>query len=135
MNRAQRRKAESEFRRRPPDRYGYIVISSDDLVARPPPDLAEAATARAAGMGPNIEFNGLPSPWKRDDDAWFEAHPQRAHRVRDRFPGERIKGDPLDLPNAGISKVIVRQIRPGLRVTGGVHRGGCEPDASACCGR
>ena len=50
---------------------------------------------------------------------WFEAHPRRAHRVRDRFPGERIKGDPLDLPNAAISKIIVRQIRAGLRVRAG----------------
>ena len=117
MNRAQRRKAESEFRRRPPDRYGYIVISSHDLVARPPPDMAEVV--KAAGVDPNIPFNGLPSPWKKDDAAWFEAHPQRAHRVRDRFPYERFKGEPSDLPNAAISKIIVRQIRAGLRVRAG----------------
>ena len=110
MNRAQRRKAESEFRRRPPDRYGYIVISSDDLVARPPPDMAEVV--KAAGVDPNIPFNGLPSPWKKDDAAWFEAHPHRAHRVRDRFPYERFKGEPSDLPNAAISKIIVRQSGP-----------------------
>ena len=48
MNRAQRRKAASEFRHRPPDRYGYIVFSSDDLVARPPPDMAEVV--KAAGV-------------------------------------------------------------------------------------
>ena len=114
MNRAQRRKAKSEFRRRLPYRYGYIVISSDDLVARPPPDLAEEV--KAAGIDPNTPFNGLPSPWKKDDAAWFEARPHRAHRVRDRFPFERFKGEPSDLPNAAISKIIVRQIRAGLRV-------------------
>ena len=110
MNRAQRRKAESEFRRRPPDRYGYIVISSDDLVARPPPDLAEVV--KAAGVDPNTPFNGLPSPWKRNDAEWFKAHPQRAHRVREQFPGEQF-----DLASSGrVDKVIVRQIRLGLRV-------------------
>ena len=127
MNRAQRRKAESEFRRRPPDRYGYIVISSDDLVARPPPDMAEVL--KAAGVDPNIPYNGLPSPWKRDDAEWFEAHPQRAHRVRDRFPYERFKGEPSDLPNAVISKIIVRQIRAGLRVKAALIVKECsEPD-------
>ncbi len=128
MNRAQRRKAESEFRRRPPDRYGYIVISSDDLVARPPPDMAEVV--KAAGVDPNIPFNGLPSPWKKDDAAWFEAHPQRAHRVRDRFPYERFKGEPSDLPNVVISKIIVRQIRAGLRVRAAFIVEECsDPDA------
>ena len=127
MNRAQRRKAESEFRRRPPDRYGYILISSDDLVARPPPDMAEVA--RAAGVDPNTPFNGLPSPWKKDDAAWFEAHPHRAHRVRNRFPYERFKGEPSDLPNAATSKIIVRQIRAGLRARSAFIVKECsEPD-------
>ncbi len=127
MNRAQRRKAKSESRRRPADRYGYIVFSSDDLVARPPPDLAEAL--KAAGINPNIPFNGLPSLWKKDDAAWFEAHPQRAHRVRDRFPQERFKREPSDLPNAVISKIIVRQIRAGFRVKAALIVKECsEPD-------
>lgn len=127
MNRAQRRKAESEFRRRAPDQYGYIVFSSDDLVARPPPDMAEVV--KAAGVDPNIPFNGLPSPWKKNDGAWFEAHPQRAHRVRDRFPYERFKGEPSDLPNVVISKIIVRQIRAGLRVRAALIVKECsEPD-------
>ena len=127
MNRAQRRKAESEFRRRPPDRYGYILISSDDLVARPPPDMAEVV--KAAGVDPNTPFNGLPSPWKKDDAAWFEAHPHRAHRVRNRFPYERFKGEPSDLPNAATSKIIVRQIRAGLRVKAAFIVKECsEPD-------
>jgi len=127
MNRAQRRKAESEFRRRPPDRYGYILISSDDLVARPPPDMAEVV--KAAGVDPNTPFNGLPSPWKKDDAAWFEAHPHRAHRVRNRFPYERFKGEPSDLPNAATSKIIVRQIRAGLRARSAFIVKECsEPD-------
>ena len=88
-----------------------------------------AEAVKAAGMGPNIPFNGLPSPWKRDDAAWFEAHPQRAHRVRNRFPYERFKGEPSDLPNVVISKIIVRQIRAGLRVRAAFIVKECsEPD-------
>ena len=126
MNRAQRRKAESEFRRRPPDRYGYIVFSSDDLVARPPPDMAEVSRRPGKSEHP---VNGLPSPWKRDDAEWFEAHPKRAHRVRDRFPYERFKGEPSDLPNVVISKIVVRQIRAGMRVKAAFIVKECsEPD-------
>ena len=90
-----------------------------------------AEVVKAAGVDPNIPFNGLPSPWKKDDAAWFEAHPHRAHRVRDRFPYERFKGEPSDLPNAAISKIIVRQIRPGLRVRAAFIVKECDPDAIA----
>ena len=67
--------------------------------------------------------------WKRDDAEWFKAHPQRAHRVRDRFPYERFRGEPSDLPNVVISKIIVRQIRAGLRVRAAFIVKECsEPD-------
>jgi hypothetical protein len=47
------------------------------------------------------------TPWGRDDRAWFSAHPRRAHRARAPFLGEhQVEPD----------FVIVRQIRPGLRV-------------------
>ena len=82
-----------------------------------------AEMVKAAGVDPNIPFNGLPSPWKKDDAAWFKAHPQRAHRVRDRFPYERFKGEPSDLPNVVISKIS--SSNPGRPARqGGVHREG-----------
>jgi hypothetical protein len=47
------------------------------------------------------------TPWARDDRAWFAAHPRHAHRVRAAFSGEHQPEPDF---------VIVRQIRPGLRI-------------------
>jgi hypothetical protein len=47
-------------------------------------------------------------PWKTADAEWFEAHPHRSHYIRDRWADE---GQPDGLFN----KVVVRQIRQGLR--------------------
>ena len=44
--------------------------------------------------------------------AWLKAHPQRAHRVRDQFLGEHFE----PTSSAQIDFVVVRQIRPGLRI-------------------
>jgi hypothetical protein len=55
------------------------------------------------------------TPEKRDDRAWFERNPQRAHRVRMPFPGEA--GDAAEKTPAGHAMIIlVRQIEPGSRL-------------------
>ena len=45
------------------------------------------------------------------------------------FQASGLKASRSDLPNAGISKIIVRQIRPGLRVRAAFIVEECEPDA------
>jgi hypothetical protein len=54
------------------------------------------------------------SPWKEADRKWFEAHPDRTIRIRDRFAGETFAG-PVD-PNDHAPFVLVRQLEPGCRV-------------------
>ena len=113
LNRAQRRRLKKEIH--------HLLTKYRDEAA--------AEAFRATGLQPKAGVRLLLSSRKNADREWFEAHPRRAHRVRDRFPGERIKGDPLDLPNARISKIIVRQIRPGLRARAAFIVRECEPDA------
>ena len=129
MNRAQRRKAEMAIRRLVTDRCSHhLTEETDAVVERCLAGLSEIV--RAAGVSSEIWLNVQSSPWKRDDAEWFKAHPQRAHRVRDRFPYERFNGEPSDLPNVVISKIIVRQIRAGLRVRAAFIVKECsEPDA------
>lgn len=47
-----------------------------------------------------------PTPWSEDDRQWFEAHPDRSHRLRraypDEFPGKE-------------KQAVVRQVAPGQR--------------------
>jgi hypothetical protein len=57
-------------------------------------------------------------PWKKDDAAWFNAHPNRSHRIRTPYPGE-FKGKkfpPFDPPPTHEFQVLVRQVEPGQRV-------------------
>ena len=76
-------------------------------------DEAVAEIVRAMGSDPSKrQVHVLPSVWKRDDAAWLKAHPQRAHRVRDQFLGEHFE----PTSSAQIDFVVVRQIRPGLRI-------------------
>lgn len=53
-------------------------------------------------------------PWKEADRKWFETHPGRTIRLRDRFPGE-IFAAHVD-PNDHMPFVLVRQLEPGVRV-------------------
>ena len=88
-------------------------------------DEAVAEIVRAMGSDPSKrQVHVLPSLWKRDDAAWFTAHPRRSHRVRDGFPGEfeRASGGPVDF-------VVVRQIQPGLRIRAPFTLVECGADA------
>ena len=107
MNRAQRRKAEKAIRRLVTDRCSHhSTEETGAVVERCLAGLSEIV--RAAGESSDIWLNVQSSPWKRDDAEWFKAHPQRAHRVREQFPGELERSDPIDF-------VVVRQIKPGQR--------------------
>ena len=98
-NRAPRRRAEKLARIAKRNRHAEQVVAI--VLTRPPPP-----------------------PWKRDDAAWFTAHPRRSHRVRDGFPGEfeRASGGPVDF-------VVVRQIQPGLRIRASFTLAECGADA------
>lgn len=59
-------------------------------------------------------------PWKTDDAAWFKAHPERSHRLRQVLKGE------AEMVAASIPKgqtppnhrvdILVRQVEPGKRI-------------------
>lgn len=58
------------------------------------------------------------SAWKTDDAAWFEAHPDRSHRLRSLHDGEaEASGFPMHvkMPERHEMEVLVRQIEPGKR--------------------
>jgi hypothetical protein len=48
-----------------------------------------------------------PRPWVEDGRLWFEAHPQRTHRLRRAHPDEGV--EPSDC------WIVVRQLEPGAR--------------------
>ncbi len=58
------------------------------------------------------------SAWKTDDRQWFEANPERSHRLRRRFPQEADSFvEPLPTPPPGHEfQILVRQVAPGRRV-------------------
>jgi hypothetical protein len=54
----------------------------------------------------------------KDDAAWFEAHPNRQLRLRDRIPGEYEPAASLDdlVPPPGTTpRTLVLQLQPGVR--------------------
>ncbi|MDR6927854.1 hypothetical protein [Pseudomonas sp. BE134] len=60
------------------------------------------------------------TPWKLDDAAWFQGHPDRSHRLRPVHPGEVAtlpagitKGD---VPEAHRWEILVRQVKEGQRI-------------------
>jgi hypothetical protein len=75
------------------------------------PDTAAIAADMSKKAGLTLPIHPVKledTPWKTDDRNWFEANPNRSHRVRPSFPGE-FEGDHELL-------VIVRQIEPGQRI-------------------
>jgi hypothetical protein len=97
-----------------------MLAACQQLIAAADKQLDDAE--RLGGV-PLFEANVLDAPWKDNDRRWFEAHPQRAHRLRPPLPGE-IDGTPLaDLAknHAGAAVVMtIRQVRPGERMRGGL---------------
>jgi hypothetical protein len=58
------------------------------------------------GFGLFLACPPPPAPWREDDRAWFEAHPDRSHRVRRAYPREC----------PGCSHIAVRQVQEGKRL-------------------
>ena len=75
---------------------------------------------RQAGVKGKASVSFSDTPWKSDDAAWFEAHPQRSHRMRTMFAGEDeslfgISKMPVPPPRHEF-QVLVRQVEPGKRI-------------------
>ena len=73
-----------------------------------------------AGMSqpPNASINVLDRPWKQDDRAWFEQHPERSHRARFPFDGE-VGPEELVAPEGHRLLLLLRQVEPGKRIKTG----------------
>jgi len=56
------------------------------------------------------------SPWKSDDANWFEANPDRTHRLRPSFDGEFPPETFGNIRPGNRTSVIVRQVEPGRRI-------------------
>jgi hypothetical protein len=79
---------------------------------------AKMEASRATGIDcSNTEVHTEQSEWKRDDQAWFKAHPKRAYRLRHRHPAEPAGNCVAQVPpHKLIDWIVVQQIRPGLRI-------------------
>jgi hypothetical protein len=79
-------------------------------------------TLRRGGFPGDIHtpINVLDNPWKKDDRAWFEQHPERSHRTRLLYPGEHDEFME-DTPPGHQYLVTVRQVSPGNRLKAGFY--------------
>jgi hypothetical protein len=96
---------------------GGVYLAHDDPVAAYAALAAD--TAERAGLGGrSVMISVADEPWKCDDRAWFEVHPDRAHRLRPMATGEAptLLCDPPVLPPRHAWQVLVRQVEPGRRV-------------------
>ena len=76
--------------------------------------LDEVYGAGVAVFGEGGLIETAETPWGTEDRAWFAAHPDRSHRIREVLPGEFPDlGTP---PSALPVYVVVRQVQPGFRV-------------------
>ena len=82
------------------------IDNSDERVVR---------MERHGGFNQQIQsVNILDTAWKSDDRKWFEAHPDRSHRVRMPYPNETPK---TIIAPAGYELILMlRQVEPGSRV-------------------
>jgi hypothetical protein len=68
-------------------------------------------------MPPNARvLAGTDEEGSRGDSAWFQAHPNRSHRVRALTRGEREAFQAVSLSDAAFTHAIVRQVEPGSRM-------------------
>ena len=133
MNRAQRRKAEKAIRRLVPDRCSHhSTEETDAVVERCLAGLSQIV--RAAGVSSETWLNVQSSPWKRDDAEWFKAHPQRAHRVREQFPGELFERRSFSAPHrlCRCPPDPLGTARPRAVHARRVRRGCARDDGAAC---
>ncbi len=82
--------------------------------------LAASAKARAGITGRRGQVSLMDTPWKADDAAWFQAHPDRAHRLRPLLKGELesfpAAAVPTALPSDHEIQIVIRQVEPGQRI-------------------
>lgn len=84
-------------------------------------DIADSAAQRAGISSTRRQVSLADNPWKADDAAWFQAHPDRSHRLRGLLPGELESFPPDAAPSAGLPddheiQIVIRQIQPGQRI-------------------
>ena len=75
---------------------------------------------RAGGLPKTLEVSVLEHPWKDDDRAWFEQHPDCSHRARAPYPGEADK-QRNNAPDQCELIILVRQIEPGKRIKTAIY--------------
>jgi hypothetical protein len=77
------------------------------------------AIIRRAGLPPGrAKLFTQGTAWKADDAAWFDAHPDRSHRLRELIGDEAaVSGFRMEqqMPERHEMQVLVRQIEPGKR--------------------
>lgn len=103
----------------PPGRIESVVGDIQKVIGAAD-DLSAGMLDRAGLPAGRSSINILSSPWKTADAGWFEANPDRSHRLRPMFPGEADTLPPdlrsTKLPPRHELQVIVRQIEPGKRI-------------------
>lgn len=92
-------------------------------------DLRRVADAAYIPEGHVVQITNGTSTASRDDAAWFMAHPNRTHRVREAFVDE-LPGPVTKM----IARVVVRQVAPGRRVRRWVVGDAPIPDQDAVLG-
>jgi hypothetical protein len=87
-------------------------------------DQMGAETARKGGVPTTVVSWPNTTPWQEEDRVWFEANPDRSHRLRDPWEAEvpelkmRVGGGE---PAPGCKlQVLARQVEPGNRIRAAV---------------
>ncbi|MEJ8862292.1 hypothetical protein [Pseudomonas jessenii] len=79
-------------------------------------DLMRRGGVQRAPISVSISDN----PWKIDDAAWFENHPNRSHRLRPMRPSEAESISPelmrVEIPKNHRWEILVRQVEKGQRI-------------------
>lgn len=85
--------------------------------------------------GGGIYYGGAENnpPWLDDDRKWFEAHPERSHRLRRSFPGEAVgimtRWQGNVEPRLEVWPwIVVKQMEKGMRRRAGVELITTRPD-------
>lgn len=113
-------KSPSGSRVLPPSDADEAVSRLQDYVAEVDRLSADIATRAGISQQKTI-MNFEDSPWKDDDRAWFEANPERSHRLRKLYAGEDVTLVPpgqsvTTPPPFHENQVLIRQVQPGQRV-------------------
>jgi hypothetical protein len=92
------------------------AIAAMQQVAKGREDLRADAASRAGVDPAKTTLSTSETAWKADDAEWFEQNPKRTHRLRKPLDGEFPTSVLDGRPHGHHLTVVVRQVRPGMRV-------------------